>query len=59
MVLIAIWVGSDNALGETYFKTTATLFVVGLASFLTWFSATLTAIWRRLSGELVRSKADW
>jgi len=37
MVLIAIWVGHDDALGEIYFKVNATLFVIGLASFLTWF----------------------
>ncbi len=48
MVLFAIWFGKDAALGELYFKTTATLFVLGLASFLIWFSLTLTAIYRRL-----------
>jgi hypothetical protein len=44
MVLIAIWVGKDDAFGEAYFKTTATLFIVGFASFLIWFSMTLLEI---------------
>ena len=44
MVLFAIWFGKDGALGETYFKTAATLFIIGLASFLIWFSFTLLGI---------------
>jgi hypothetical protein len=46
MILIAIWVGSDDLLGETYFKTAASLFIIGLASLLIWFVPTL----RKLAG---------
>lgn len=44
MVLIAIWLGHDNMLGETYFKTVATLFIIGFASFLSWFALALAHI---------------
>jgi hypothetical protein len=47
MILIAIWFGKDNMLGETYFKTTATLFIVGLASFLTWFVGVMREVSRK------------
>ncbi len=40
MVLIGIWFG-EHVFPEFYFQTTATVFVVGLASFLIWLSATL------------------
>jgi hypothetical protein len=44
MVIIAIWIGKDAMLGETYFKTAATLFVAGLTSFLTWFVGVMRKI---------------
>lgn len=43
MVLGAIWL-QDRIEAPLYFQTTATLFVVGFASFLIWFSSTLQAI---------------
>ena len=43
MVLAAIWLG-EHALPEAYFQTTASLFVIGLATFLTWFVRTLSAL---------------
>ena len=50
MVLIAIWMGQDNALGETYFKTTATLFIIGFAAFITWFVMQISCLSRKLRG---------
>lgn len=38
MVLIALWSHLENQL---WFQSTATLFVVGLAAFLIWFSSVL------------------
>jgi hypothetical protein len=43
MVLGIIWFEHEIA-APIYFQTTATLFIVGLASFLIWFSSTLLAI---------------
>jgi hypothetical protein len=38
MILFAIWTSSDSSKPpEAYFKTVATLFIVGLASALLWF----------------------
>jgi hypothetical protein len=51
MVLIAIWLGHDNMLGETYFKTVATLFIIGLASFITWFTMTLLGMRSELKSQ--------
>lgn len=45
MVLCGIW-APEHTLPPAYFKTAATLFVVGLASFLTWFVKTLRALKR-------------
>jgi len=50
MVLIAIWMGQDSALGETYFKTTATLFIIGFATFITWFVMQISHLSRKLGG---------
>lgn len=41
LVLSIIWGGPP---AEVYFRITATLFVVGLGSFLTWFSMMLYSI---------------
>jgi hypothetical protein len=35
LVVVGIWLG-DDILPEAWFKLTATLFIVGLASFLFW-----------------------
>jgi hypothetical protein len=43
LVLTAIWFGEDT-FGEAYFKATATIFIIGLASFLVWFTNTLLVI---------------
>ncbi len=43
MVLGGIWLG-EHAVPEIYFKVMASLFVIGLASFLVWFSRTVYAI---------------
>lgn len=45
MVLGAVW-GGKAIQGPLYFQTTATLFVIGLASFLTWFVLTLRRVVR-------------
>jgi hypothetical protein len=50
LILTAIWFGEDT-FAEAYFKTTATFFIVGLASFLIWFSSTLLAIRAARSDE--------
>lgn len=47
MVLGGIWF-EHQIESARYFQATATLFVTGLASFLTWFSLTLRAIHARL-----------
>ena len=44
LVLLGIWIG--ESLGPDVFKTAASLFVVGLTSFLVWFVPTL----RRIAG---------
>lgn len=44
LVLNAIWHSDDGTLPEVYFRTTASLFVLGLASFLIWFTGTLRLI---------------
>jgi len=44
MVLGAIWLG-EGRVPEIYFQSTASLFVIGLASFLIWFSLTLKSIY--------------
>lgn len=51
MVLIAIWIGKDAMLGETYFKTVATLFIIGFASFITWFTMTLLGMRSELKSQ--------
>lgn len=43
MMLVSIWLG-EGAVGPMYFQTTASLFIVGLASFLIWFSRVLQAM---------------
>ncbi len=43
LVVGAIWIG-EHILPPIYFQTVATLFVIGLASFLIWFSTTLLTI---------------
>lgn len=43
MVLGGIWF-EEQITSEEYFKITATLFIVGLLSFLSWFSLTTRAI---------------
>jgi len=43
LVLIAIWLGEDWVV-PLYFQVTATTFILGLASFLVWFSLTLRSI---------------
>ena len=43
MVIGGLWF-EDQITSETYFKVMATLFVIGLMSFLVWFSLTLRAI---------------
>ncbi len=50
MVLIAIWLGEDWVV-PLYFQVAASTFIVGLASFLVWFSRTLTAILELLRRE--------
>lgn len=44
LALGIIWHADDHALPPVYFQTTATLFVIGLANFLIWFSYTLRAL---------------
>lgn len=45
LVLFIIWTGGpDSARPQIYFQTAATLFIVGLASFLTWFSIMLYSL---------------
>jgi hypothetical protein len=49
MVLFAIWISSDSSKPpEAYFKTVATLFIVGLASALFWFVSMLYSLRRTL-----------
>ena len=36
-VVSVIWIGEDAGLPEYVFKTIATIFIIGLANFLTWF----------------------
>ena len=43
MVLVAIWIG-EHVLPPVYFQSAASIFVIGLASFLLWFSRTLLAL---------------
>lgn len=50
LALGAIWT-NGRIHNPLYFQTTATLFVVGLASFLIWFSLTLRSIRAALSGK--------
>jgi hypothetical protein len=45
MVLTAIWFGKTVS-RPLYFQIAVTFFVVGLASFLVWFSQTLGALRR-------------
>ena len=52
MALGAIWFDSSIT-SPVYFESTATLFIVGLASFLIWFSLTLVTIRELLQGK------DW
>ncbi|MFZ2167504.1 MAG: hypothetical protein WAV50_01390 [Minisyncoccia bacterium] len=45
LVLGIIWTGGpDNPASEVYFKTAATLFIVGLSSFLCWFVTMLYSL---------------
>lgn len=46
MVLVGIWAG--KGLPPAYFQTAASLFVIGLATFLSWFTLTLRAVCKRL-----------
>lgn len=50
LALGIIWHAQAHPLPPVYFQTTATLFVVGLASFLIWFSLTLRSILSALLG---------
>lgn len=50
MALFAIWFGEHLA-GPLYFQTAASLFIVGLAAFLVWFSFTLRAIHAIVTAE--------
>ena len=43
MALGVVWFKGDS-LPPVYFQTTATLFIVGLASFLVWVSLTLLEV---------------
>ena len=51
MILTAIWIG-EHAIAPVYFQSTATVFIIGLASFLIWFSLTLRSIY-----ELLRDRS--
>jgi hypothetical protein len=44
LILFGIWY-EPKIVSETYFKTAASFFIVGLASFLTWLSLILRAIY--------------
>jgi len=50
MVLTAIWLGEDWVV-PLYFQIMASFFIVGLASFLVWFSRTLMDIHELLRKE--------
>lgn len=43
MALCVVWL-EDRITSPLHFQITATLFVVGLAAFLVWFSCTLNAL---------------
>ncbi len=47
MALGAVWL-QDSITSPLYFQTTASLFILGLASFLIWFSLTLASIQQTL-----------
>ena len=49
LALGAVWF-NEHIEAELYFQTTATLFIVGLASFLIWFSLTLTDMHLKYDG---------
>jgi hypothetical protein len=45
MILFAIWTSSDTSKPpEAYFKTVATLFIIGFASALLWFVRMLYSV---------------
>jgi hypothetical protein len=44
LVLIALWQGDESLIPEYYFKTVATFFIIGLASFLSWFVSMLYSL---------------
>jgi hypothetical protein len=50
LVLIAIWL-QDRITSPLYFQCTATCFVIGLASFLVWFSLTLKEMYTSMRGK--------
>ena len=56
LALIAIWTGPDT-LAPSYFQITMSTFIVGLASFLVWFSLLFRAMHAKLTGSPAADQA--